>query len=428
MTPLLPSVDRAEPSRGGAGAAVVEPGGTLSREDLLRDVLGLRGRVPRGGTAVVASGRASLVAAALVALEGWAGQVHLRGDVEAGPVPDGAVVVADDPEADLAVGAQATAPPVDLPGAVTTSWVLHTSGTTGVPKAVRHTLASLSRTVRAAPEASPPTWGLLYDPTRMAGLQVVLHALANRCPLVDARVDGGMPARVQVLLRHDVEAVSATPTTWRQVLQVRDAERLALRQITLGGEIADQTVLDALRRAFPAARITHVFASTETGAAFSVSDGRAGFPADHLTVAPRGVRLEVRDGVLHVHSPGVSTAGPDGFASTGDLVEVSGDRVLFLGRQSGVVNVAGAKVWPEQVERVLRSHEDVVDAVVTARRSALSGSLLVATVVPSPGSTRQELPAVLRAFCRARLQPAEVPAVVRVADELPVSAAGKAQR
>lgn len=405
-----------------ASAAVVEQDTARTWDELADDVLGLRSRVPRGGTAAVVGHGSTVVAAALLALEGWATRVHLLGDVPADQLPAGASVLGDEPG-----GASAPAQGTGESRPHTT-WTLYTSGTTGTPKPVEHTLASLTRTVRAAPETPPLRWGLLYDPSRLAGLQVILHARANRCDLVDARVDGGMPARVRVLLRHHVQALSATPTMWRQLLQVQDAERLRLRQITLGGEIADQTVLDALRRAYPGARITHVFASTETGAAFSVSDGRAGFPVDYLTAAPRGVRLEVRDSVLHVHSPGVSTAGPDGFASTGDRVEVSGDRVVFLGRQSGVVNVGGVKVWPEQVERVLRSHGDVVDAVVTARRSALSGSLLVATVVPAPGSDRQALAAALRAFCRERLHPAEVPALVTVADALPTSAAGKAVR
>jgi len=54
---------------------------------------------------------------------------------------------------------------------------------------------------------------------------------------------------------------------------------LPVRQITIGGEAVDQVTLDQLRAAFPGARISQIYASTEAGALFAVRDGRAGFPA-----------------------------------------------------------------------------------------------------------------------------------------------------
>jgi len=58
-----------------------------------------------------------------------------------------------------------------------THWTLTTSGTTGLPKLIPHTLNSLTRTVVRGMPQQTPRWGLLYDPTRFAGLQVVLQAL-----------------------------------------------------------------------------------------------------------------------------------------------------------------------------------------------------------------------------------------------------------
>ena len=73
-----------------------------------------------------------------------------------------------------------------------------------------------------------------------------------------------------------------------------------------------------------------------------MKDGREGFPVAYLSDPPRGVALDVRDDILHVHSSGVSAAAPDGFAPTGDIVEIVEDRAC--GRASGVVNVGGATV------------------------------------------------------------------------------------
>ncbi len=411
-----------------AAAAVEDADGTVTHGDLAADVWGLRRRVPAGAVVALRARRARTVAAAFAALDGWAGRVDLFGGLTA-PGPEAGAVVLDD-----AVTASREVPagpsPADPPERVPTRWRLFTSGTTGEPKAVDHTVASLTRTtVRpAGTDRQPRRWGLLYEPTRMAGVQVLLQTLSAGDHLLDATAGGSLPERLAWLADRSVEALSATPTVWRQVLQSADPRALPLRQITLGGEIADQRVLDGLARTFPDARITHVFASTETGAAFAVNDGREGFPVGYLESAPKGVRLEVRDGVLFVAAPGVSGAGEDSFVSTGDLVVVTGDRVRFLGRASGVVNVGGVTVAPEQVEATLRAHDAVADVVVRPRRNPFSGWILTADVVPADGADREGLSRALRAHVGELLSSAHVPASLRIVDALTTSVTGKATR
>lgn len=391
---------------------IEDPHGTLTDAGLAGAGAALRTRIGYGATVAVNDTRAADVAVALTGLAGWASDVYLVGAREV-EVPPGVVPLSGSADA---TGVRD----------VETRWHVYTSGTTGTPRAVHHTYASLARTVR--PDAAARTWGLMYPPTTMAGLQVLVHTLGTGGRLLDATGLSRTTAKVAWLAERGVEALSATPTLWRQVLQSPDAKALRLRQITLGGEIADQPLLDALRRAYPDARVTHVFASTETGAAFSVSDGRAGFPRSYLVDPPAGIRLDVRDGVLYVHAPQASAAGPDGYACTGDVVEVTADRVLYLGRGTGVVNVGGVKVWPERVEAVLRRHPSVSDTVVLVRRNAFSGSVLTAQVVAADGVDPTGLAARLRAYCGEHLEAAAVPAVVSVVPALRLSASGKAGR
>lgn len=406
------------------GDAVIGEAGALTYRDLRTDALGLRPVVGRAGTAALVGRRAGVFAAAFTALEGWAHEVHLP--VGAVPLPEGCAVL-DDTTADGRLPGDIRARDVSVAGGVATRWRLYTSGTSGTPKPVTHDLASLARTIRRTASVGR-RWGLLYAPDRMAGVQVTLQALAEGGVLLDATHAGSIADQFGWLGRHGCTALSGTPSMWRRALQSGAGLGMDLEQVTLGGEIADQLVLDALRRQFPRARVTHVFASTETGAAFSVNDGLEGFPASYLSSPPNGIRLEVRGGILHVHAPGASAAGPYGFASTGDVVEVAGDRVLFRGRESGVVNVGGVKVWPEQVEATLRSHPAVLDTVVSGRRNPLSGWILTASVVPADGSDPRSLPAQLRSFCADRLTSAEVPAVVKIVPNVAMARSGKAVR
>lgn len=405
--------------------AVRSARGDLTYGGLESDRFGLRSVAGPGAVVGLATTDAALVAAALWSLDGWASEVHLIGEtVDRDRLPEGAVVI-DAPAGDAT--AVDTGSVADADATLETTWVVYTSGTTGVPKSVRHTIASLSRTVVRSEGASQLVWGLLYDPNRMAGIQVLLQALLSGTTVVAADIHGGLSARLSELADGGVTALSATPTLWRSILSLGGGG-LSLCQITLGGEIADQTVLNALAARFPDARIVHVFASTETGAAFSVRDGREGFPVSYLSDPPRGIALAIRDGILAVYSPGVSSADEDGFASTGDVVEVVDDRVVFRGRASGVVSVGGANVWPEEIEGILRTHPEVGEAVVSVKPNPMSGNVLIATVVPKPDADPAGLGKRVRVWIKSQVPNTHVPAMVKVAESIEVSSAGKAVR
>ena len=320
-----------------------------------------------------------------------------------------------------------------------TRWIIPTSGTTGEPKLVSHTLATLTRTVRPAGDAPRPRWGLLYDLARFAGLQVFFQSFLTGSPLIFTDSAGALPAQIAALAAGRCTALSATPTLWRKILMSGTAAALPLQQITLGGEIADAAILAALARAYPGARITTIYASTEAGVGFSVRDGREGFPTDYLTRPPRGIEIAVdADGFLLLRPAtggqrfvdGAAALSDDrGWINTGDLVRRAGDRYLFLGRANGAINVGGNKVFPEEVERVICQVDGVALALVRPRRSAITGALVEAVVVPAAGVTdRKALARAVQAHCRAQLPAFKAPAIVTVSDALETAATGKIVR
>jgi len=319
--------------------------------------------------------------------------------------------------------------------------ILPTSGTTGAPKLVSHTWATLTRAIKTGGESPCQRWGLLYELGRFAGLQVFLQALAARATLIFTDHLPDLEARLELLAALGCDALSATPTMWRKILMSPAGRRLPLRQITLGGEIADDLVLRALTDAFPHARVTHIYASTEAGVGFSVRDGRAGFPAAYLEDSPSGVELRVdASGRLWLRPPVrgqiyLGAEGPEtveGWIDSGDLVERRGDRFYFLGRASGAINVGGDKVFPEEVERVILELPEIVLARVNARRNPIVGAVVEAAVVPraTPGEVTGtvELARRVRAHCAARLPRHKVPALVQVVTDLKAEGTGKLAR
>jgi len=315
--------------------------------------------------------------------------------------------------------------------------LLTTSGTTGKPKVVMHELEKLVGRVRS--EQAENRWLLTYHPASFAGMQVLLTAFCSRS-LVVAFSGLNAVELVSKAVNSDVTHLSGTPTFWRSLLLAipQTGARPHFQQITLGGETVDQSTLDALRDVFPAARIIHIYASTEAGSLFAVKDQRIGFPARWLTDGVDGCRLRIRDGMLQVQSPRAMKdySGPtenriateDGWLVTGDLVEVVEDRVLFRGRLDNILNVGGGKVMPEQVEAKLLALPFVREARVYGVKNPLAGVVLAADIVlatPIPESAaRQQIFSALA----GALEPYKVPRLFRFLEQIPTSVMGKKVR
>jgi acyl-coenzyme A synthetase/AMP-(fatty) acid ligase len=325
-----------------------------------------------------------------------------------------------------------------------TEWVLLTSGTTGAPKLVLHTLASLTSALAGQPP-SPQSllWSTFYDIRRYGGLQIFLRAL-HAGSLVLSDPHESVVAFLARAAAAGITHISGTPSHWRKALMSGAVTQIAPRYVRLSGEIADQAVLDNLRAAFPEATVAHAFASTEAGVAFEVRDARAGFPAQ-LVGGTGPVELFVREETLRVRSPGSAQRylgegvenlrSADGSVDTGDRVEERDGRYYFAGRRGGVINVGGQKVHPEEVEAVINAHPWVRMSLVRARRNAITGALVTAEVVlAEEGSARGARPPAatltreLTERCRGALAPHKVPALIRIVPSLEVSASGKLVR
>jgi acyl-CoA synthetase (AMP-forming)/AMP-acid ligase II len=316
--------------------------------------------------------------------------------------------------------------------------LVETSGTTGVPKVARHRLDALMGRLRAGRSAhGKPRWLLTYHPAGFGGLQVLLTALCFGEPLV-ATTRPSVSDLARAALEHKPTHISATPTFWRGFLMALGdaAGQLPLEQITLGGEIAEQSLLDQLRSAFPRAGLTHIYASSEAGAVFAVRDGLAGFPASWLEAGIDGVGLRVREGVLEVLSPREMKSyvddtpmprTPDGWIRTGDVLEVRAGRAYFQGRQDSLISVGGSKVMPEEVEGVLMSVPGVLDARVYGVKNPVTGYFMAAEIVTSEPD-HKAFQQKLLAAARAALDSYKVPRQIRFVDRLELSATGKKKR
>lgn len=336
---------------------------------------------------------------------------------------------------------------VDRQATLDTQWVLLTSGTTGAPKLVAHTLASLVSPFagHAADASVPAPWSTFYDIRRYGGLQILLRGLYGG-GMVLSSAEETVAAFLARVAAAGVTHISGTPSHWRNALMSGSLAHISPRYVRLSGEIADQAILDALRGAFPGAVVAHAFASTEAGVGFEVRDGLAGFPASLVGLSRDGVEIDVSQGTLRVRSPGNASrylgedAPPlkdaEGFVDMGDRLQLRDGRYYFMGRSGGIINVGGLKVHPEEVEAVINSHPAVRMCLVKARRSPIMGAIVTADVVLAdpPGRSaaqalsQEHIREEILGVCRGSLPAHKVPAQIRIVPSLAVSASGKLVR
>ena len=443
--------------------ALVDVGRSV-RLDVLESGSCLRGRLEalRGRSVVLAMRDQLAAALCLIELDGVAQRMVLcPPDLAAEHLPH----VAGSAQADAWIGDAArggapaaigvtvdvTADPVPLPCAVArrsdrdTEWVLLTSGTTGAPKLVLHTLASLVSAFAgpSAQRGGATVWSTMYDIRRYGGLQIFLRALYGGS-LALSSPEEPITAFLARAAAAGVTHISGTPSHWRKALMSGGSASLRPRYIRLSGEIADQGILDALRTAFPQAAVAHAFASTEAGVGFEIQDGLAGFPASLVGVSGQEVEVDVSRGTLRLRSPGnairyLGDGAPalkdaEGFVDMGDRLQLRDGRYYFMGRSGGIINVGGLKVHPEEVEAVINAHPRVRMSLVKARRNPIMGAVVTAEVVLADGAadggqaSEELLCREIQEACRAALPAHKVPALIRVVPSLAVSASGKLVR
>lgn len=289
-----------------------------------------------------------------------------------------------------------------------------TSGTTGEPKLITHVLEDIIP--RNTKKNGHSKWLLCYHPMSFAGLQVILQAIVCGDTLI-ASPFLNIQQRAQEALDAGVTALSATPSLMRSLLLTWQAKKPPLSLITCGGEICDQVTLDAIKNAFPTARLRHIYATTELGVLFTVSDGNEGFPLSYLNQHHNNWSLSINNHELYVSKDGISVG-------TGDGVKVHGDRVLFTGRLDNLINVGGVKVNLDKLEHALLALPTVVNARVFARKNPITGALVCAEIQ----SCNEEKTRLDLAQLNEQLVPAEQFRVVHFVKEITLSDTGKKQR
>jgi acyl-CoA synthetase (AMP-forming)/AMP-acid ligase II len=295
--------------------------------------------------------------------------------------------------------------------------VLYSSGSSGEPKAVLWDAERLVARHRQARRAYRTLVFLRLD--HIGGLNTLFHVLCGGETLVvsESRDVDGVCLAIQ---RQRIELLPTTPTFLKMLLlsgAVGRFDLASLRKITYGTETIHPGVLQALAAALPGVDFKQTYGLSELGILATRSRER---DSVWMKLGGDGVETRVVAGQLWVRTAGAmlgylnhpSPFDAEGWFNTHDAVETQGDYVRILGRTSDIINVAGEKVYPAEVEDVLLAAGNVREAAVCGQSNPITGQVVTARVSliePEPHHAAQRR---LIAFCRGKLAPYQVPILI----------------
>ena len=327
-----------------------------------------------------------------------------------------------------------------------------TSGTTGRPKGALTTHANII--AQALTAFGDEGLGFRDDEVFLGMFSVFAHPheLFHRslvCGGSFVIMDSLSPRVIaETIQRFRVSWMMAVPSFYEMLLDHATHDLSSLRVLESGGAYVSAGTLERMEARF-GARFMPVWGSTETtGVALALRPDRPRRPGATGTPV-KGYEVRIVDGQGRVCGPGevgeMLVRGPsvvssylgdaeetarcfrDGWYYTSDLVSRAEDGFIdFVGRKSEMLKIGGIRVYPLEIEKVLKDHPQIRDVVVVRADDRIRGEVARAIVEPVEGHALTVRK--VQGYCRDRLAPYKVPRRVEFWDELPKLPNGKLDR
>jgi acyl-CoA synthetase (AMP-forming)/AMP-acid ligase II len=365
------------------------------------------------------------------------------------PVGIRTVIVPADLVACLEVSMRSAHPELGVPvDADQPSWVYFTSGTTGTPKGVRHTDASLLNASRGYVAhiglgSVPEEVGTIAFPIAHVGGMVYLAAalLGDFPVLLVPKVTDDLP---RLLAEHRVTVTGASTAFYQMLVLAQMASPTSellmpsLRMLIGGGAACPPEVHRQVREhlkipvvhayGMTEAPMICVSESTDDDEQLANSAGRP-IPGSQVRISATG-EIELRGGNL---SPGYLEPGQweasrteDGWFRSGDRGHLRADgRIVVTGRTKDLIIRKGENIAPDEIENELLAHPLIDEIAVIGQPDELRGELVCAVVRRSPRHRDVTLDEVCTFLDERGLMKQKWPERLVYIDEFPMTGLGK---
>ena len=340
--------------------------------------------------------------------------------------------------------------------------IIYTSGTTGPPKGALHAhrvLLGHLPGVQWPHDFFPRAGDRFWTPADWAWIgglfDVLMPSLYFGVPVVASRAGRfEADAAIDLMARHEVRNVFMPPTALRLLRQADvKAGRLGLRSLASGGERLGDDVIEWGRSTFDLT-VNEFYGQTEANllvgnnaAVMSTRSGSMGraIPGHDVAVVNEAgqvcapgdsgdIAVRRADPVMFLGYWNNEAATAEKFRGnwmlTGDLgVADEEGYITYQGRSDDIINSAGYRIGPAEIEECLTRHPAVALAAVIGVPDPLRGEVVKACIVLRSGcEPNVDLTEDIKGFVKIRLAAHEYPRQIEFFDELPLTASGKVMR
>lgn len=300
-----------------------------------------------------------------------------------------------------------------------------TSGTTGLPKIILRNHKSWEGAFQAQNLifnlSGNDKLYLAGNLSYTANLNACVHLLNEGGTVVLA--ENHLPKSwLNDCLTYDITAIFMVPANFRIFLKVIKEPLKNITSIFTTGAKMDIATVKKLVEYFPKANFSEYYGASELGhITYAKAQDILDKPLSVGKIFP-GVKLLIKEDVVWVKSPYLAPEYQP-LATVGDLGYIDSEGYLFLqGRINGLINVAGIKVIPAQVETVIKQCEGVVDVVVSGIKNTIKGEKICAWIVKSQlNLTISDI----KEFCRQNMPKHCCPQKIVFIENIPINANGK---
>lgn len=298
--------------------------------------------------------------------------------------------------------------------------IVFSSGSSGQPKAILHDFGRLADKFIKKRGRSYRTLSLLrFD--HLGGLNTLFYTLFNGGTLV--LVPDRRPITIcEAIQKERIELLPATPSFLNLLLLSgvwRRYDLSSLKVISYGTEVMPEKLLHRLRDSFPDTEFRQTYGLSELGV-LPVKQGKC-LPL-WMSFDENEVQSKVVRGTLWIRSPYamlgyLNDSQPfreNGWMDTGDIVSIKGNYVRVLGRKSDIINVAGHKVFPAEVERIISQVKNIKEVCVYGEHNPLLGNIVAARVTLIQQEPYEAVREHIRQCCLKHLSRYKIPMRIRV--------------
>jgi acyl-CoA synthetase (AMP-forming)/AMP-acid ligase II len=301
--------------------------------------------------------------------------------------------------------------------------VLFSSGSTGKPKGILHDFNQVAEKFRKQREPVVAIPFLMID--HFGGINTILAVTSNLGTVVTV-ADRSIPNICEAIETYRVELLPATPSFLTLMMASglhSQFDLSSLKRITYGTEVMPQSTLDRVHKQFPGVDLLQTYGLSEVGVLRSQSrqDGSL-----WVRIGGEGFQTKAVDGILWVKSQYAMVGylnsptefDAEGWFNTQDQVEVDGDYFRILGRATDLINVAGQKVYPAEVESVILEINNIKDVAVYGEKHSMLGNIIVAKIVLNSPESLDSVKKRVRKECLGKLNKYKIPTKIILTNDV----------